>query len=510
MGRSARITVFVAAAIFVLAWSRLLVTTVTQASPARSVTFVNADGSAADQWTGPWTNCFGPAWVDGGDVWRQCDGGIGERSDPRLTRFDYAAGRATILPAMDTGDAHARGFPFQAGARDPQGGVVFVHGGRVLRVQGDAVEQLGDLGYLGKACVRFGDDRALEVAGNGPDGLQWVWRLAAGAWSHTKVQPLPEREGAQRVALGCRWDAPSRAWRFLWARFPALQKAGDTVELALWETSAGAAPVEVQRMSMAIQRGSDDDNARVFRSDDGRLFLRDGLLDRSHSGGAQKWMGRAALEWRDGRWAEPPLPPGAFVPGAGYDYVLADDGLHAQVGFETRDMERVGGSWYQLVGRPDLSLVELGPAPTSKAPLRGPGPPLASSFWLSNGFKMLPAQGGGYWLVGSLGRSYVRVDDATLARTDGLSFVERFGRAFVNDRAKRNSDFYFTLGFLRKLGFLWVLFGFLLTGAPALWWRRRRPGPATADRLVTALSVAYLVGCAISAPTFWQLSGVFW
>jgi hypothetical protein len=167
----------------------------------------------------------------------------------------------------------------------------------------------------------------------------------------------------------------------------------------------------------------------------------------------------------EGKLERRALPAGNPARRPDFDYEVTDRGLRPIAVFGD-DLVWLSGRWLQLTDGQEPSLVEAG--------AQG-GEPLTNRFWLWTGFKVLPAEGGGYWVMGSLGESYLRLDDS-LRRVDSLSAIERFFRLFEKDRAKRNSDFYLNAAPLKKASVPAMLFalplGLLLAAAAGA--KRRR------------------------------------
>lgn len=487
-----------------LAWGRLAWTTATTASPAHPITSVRlSDGVELGLHD---VTCHGPAYVAGADVWQLCYDERATASSEHLTRFDLAARRATLLPAIDGAPYSLRSISAVIG--HPAGGLVVLADRGLLRVTHDAVTPWVALGVAWRPCLRFDGD-ALEVAAFGGGGAPMVARVAPdGATTRREGPPVAAPEGAKIIGAGCRWDATAGAWRFLWTQWPKTQPTGATAEVALLERGLDPAePVVSQRLALAIETPESFEPYWFNRSETGELFLFDELLDRSPDGGISRWHGQPPLERRGGQWVAPSLPPGTFRGGVEADYVVTDHGLQRLLGLSGPASVRVGDGWIvrrtgddrdAFLQRQSLDFIDQGPA----------GPPVTGVFWLQVGYKVLPAPQGGYWLMGGLGEAVVHVGD-DLARTDGLGFIERLERALADDRAKVNSDFYLEAGDLRRFGFLWVLCGFVVLVVPLWLWARRRPGPGAVGA-VSVASVLFLLVAVAAAHTFYKLSGVFW
>jgi hypothetical protein len=472
-----RVVVMLALAVGVLAWGRLLFHTIITPSPAREVTFLDAAGEPAGR-----ANCHGPAWVVDGTLWMMCTQDAGGTSTDHLTRYNLKAGTATLVRALT--DYRWQGVA--AAIRHPEGGLVFVDGeGSVHRWMPDgAWIDLKLPGFKMAPCLAWIGGSLEVVHAKGGDTVS-ISRLNGDTWT-TRTTTLPRVEGQTQRFGAC--EATGSRWRLTWLRHAE---------------TGGPGPVSVD----LIEKTGLQDEARPagtltldpqgrpprVRIHEGRVSLEYGLLARS--GGVPKWSGPPPLErGPDGVWQAPEVPAGAMARSARFDHVFGGPRAGSVLTFDVGpSFARVEGRWFSASNTKIWQLSEL--SPDFPGGMRS-GPPIVGRFWLSIGFKMLPDADRGYWLIGGLGEAYVHLD-ADLRRTDGYGFFERLGRALEVDRAKRNSDFYLSLAWLKKVSFLWVLLALPLLLAVL----RRRPDIAAG---------LYLLGAAGGGWWFWRLSGSFW
>lgn len=502
MSSSARKLVMICAIVTALAWGRLLWNTITTADPAHHIEYIrHADGARLPF---SYANCHGAAYVDGEDVWRLCHHSPGEGEQIHLTRFDLAAHEAVLMPALP--ELGHEIMSVRAVARHPKGGVVLVAAGRVLHATREGVRVLAKLNaYMLNVCLRW-DEETLELAYFDGGVVPTISRVSPeGAVSHQAGDQLSRVQGVTRSGAGCRLTAGGH-WRFVWSQIPETLPPVDSAEVQLLERGlTGGEPEVAQRLTLGVDRGASGTSLRLVRGDEGDTFLRGGFLDSSGDFSVRSGlMARPPLERREGRWVEPSLPPGVSLSMFERDYVVTDEGLVPLLVFDGQRLVRTRTGW---VGREidedwETYLVRLGP---DFKPEGAPGPPVVDRFWLSVGYKMLPDGEGGHWLTGSAGAAVVHVD-AALERTDHLGFFGRFIRAFEEDRAKRNSDFYYGAGWLHRVAFLWILFGALCLVLPQAVRIRR----GASDGLLKAMCWVFLVGAGASAWSYWALSGVFW
>ena len=472
-----RTLITVALLVWAVAWGRLLLNTATTPSPAREVRFLDADGRPAER-----AHCHGSAWVLDGVPWMVCTVDAQGKATDYLTRYDLSAGTARYV--RELGDMAWRGI--SAAVRPPEGGLIFVDGdGAVRRWTADGAWldlELG--GFKRRPCLAWREG-ALEAVYWSAGGVV-VARRVDGAWTRRSARaPTPVAGWTQRFEA-C--EDTATGWRLIWLRHPERASAGP-VPVEVW-SQVGIEGAPGLEATLALDPEDPRAHLRLF---EGRVMLEPAVLARA--GGVHRWTGSPPLErGDDGAWRRPALPPEARAEAAGHDYIFGGPRAGAVMRFDMgRVFARVGGAWFTVTDDRAWRLVEL--SADLSAPARV-GPAAVNRFWLPIGFKMLPDGADGYWLLGGLGEAYIHVD-AQLARTDEHGFVGRVGRLLQQDRSKRNSDFYLTGAWLKKLGFGWVLLALpLLLGAL----RRRR----------SLAAGIYLVGAAAGGWWFWQMSGVFW
>lgn len=470
-----RIPLFLATAACLFVWGRLVYATITQPSPAREVTFVDLDGTPADR-----LNCHGPAWVIDGTIWAMCSAQKSGRDF--LTRYDLDAG--TALKVREVPAAHWRGI--SAAVRHPEGGLVIVQGeGKVTRWKPDgAWVDLQLPGDKRSPCIVW-HRGAVELAYGDGTGQAFISRLTPAGWQ-TRTTPGPARTaGVEQRFEGC--EHQEGQWRLTWLRHPRTFGAGPVPVELHEQMGIPGAPAPTVTLHL-------DPQAKPTRVHVNRVaMVENGLLTRT--GGVHRWSGPPSLERAaDGTWHAPAIPPGATPIIARYDHVFGGPRPGSILSFDLgARFARIQGRWFSASNARIWQMSELSPDLSGAA---HQGPPVVAQFWLSIGFKMLPKADGGYWMMGSLGEAYVHLD-ADLRRTDELSLIERFKRAFTVDRAKRNSDFYYSLAELKKVGFLWALFALPLLLA------------ITRRRMAVGAFI-YLVGLGMGWIGWWKLTGVFW
>lgn len=471
------------------AWGRLAWTSFTQASPPWEIDFFGPDGAAVDRGD---VHCHGAMILRGDEGWQVCD----HRPAPdvareHLTRFHLPTRRARLLTSPP--GAHVRGLV--AAAPHPEGGLIAADDAHLLRITDEAVEISAALPRASTLCLRHVEG-AVEIASFERDGAPAIYRWASGEMRPQRgAAPSPE-VGRGIKGVGCRWS-PS-GWRFIWATWP-IRAEGREIEVSLLEGAMQGAPSLINDVTLGIY--TDESDAPPYwgrRDDEGEISLDRRLLDLAPGYGVtRRWGPGLPLVWRAGRWGRPETPPEASLILRGQDYVVTDEGLIPLLTLEQPPHAQTPTGWVKVLRDADRD-IQLQRLDEGFAPVGSPSPPLADSFWMTPGFKMLPRSSGGYWLMGSLGEIVVAVDE-DLQRLDALSFVERLSRLMRSDRPKRNSDFYYGWGWLHRIAFWWVLLGALVCVIPL--WRRR---------WLWAGSGLYLLGAAISAYSFWRMSGIFW
>lgn len=197
-----------------------------------------------------------------------------------------------------------------------------------------------------------------------------------------------------------------------------------------------------------------------------------------------------SFEWEDGKVRASDAPfPAMF---ASYDFMYRPNGHDPILLLEGDKLAaRIRGEWIVADGERRLRLTRVRDGKTA-APV--------DRFWVTSGYKLLPAEGSGYWMMGALGEAYVRIGD-DLARTDELTFFERLRRLFRQDRGKRNSDIYWSNAVMEKLAVGWALFPPLVIAIAALV-ARKRP---RLDLAVYAAALSWLAVMMIAGWTAWRI-----
>lgn len=388
------------AALAWMAWSTLAVP-----SPARDVRFVGAEGDV-DPGS---VDCHGPLVADGRYLWQGCIVSDGEDGQSHLVRFDLERGIAQLGGAAP--DTRVYGI-----ARVPDGVVAIAEDRAIVHRRSS-----GELRVIGSSIVPLAIgvvNGAVEVVDR-EDGIR-IQRYEDGRWSERHVQD-PQPEEGQVVRAEAAWVEDGR-WRFVWTRTP-WRIVAFPADVVLLEGSETAPPAPVHTVSV--------EGRPLLRRNDGTTELMGRWL-LVPAGGVLGSLSGSVQERGERGWSALEAPASPRLQYA-QDGVIGSDGnvrpvLRTLDDDETQVRSRDG--WVRLSAGDPVALA---------GPDGREGPPLASRFWLSIGFRLLPDPSGGYWAMGSLGESYVHIDDR-LARDDELSFGERFARLFREDRAKRNSD----------------------------------------------------------------------
>ncbi|MFN3201148.1 MAG: hypothetical protein ACE366_22300 [Bradymonadia bacterium] len=500
MSKGLKALLWVCVVMTVFAWGRLIWRTITTASPAHQINYVDATGAPVDRWS---IHCHGPMYAWGEDAWQLCEQRRGEQITEFVTHFDLPNHTATLLKSPE-GKGNFRSLT--GVIPHPDGGLLVVAEQQVLHLTSSSVKRLAEGPALFTQCLRL-DGRTLEMAGTRGLHQPQVSRLSLDelSWTHEKGVEIPVPKGYTSKGEGCRWT--DEGWRFVWSQRSNTYDGGKTLDVQLMESTLQTMPAPTQLLRLPIAPKTDAlgrNHARARALSASFVHLEDPLLDMTDVyAPPRSWGARPALVLRDGEWQEPPLPPEVSLLLTNSDYVVTDTGLEQLFVFEMPFMVRVKGQWVALSRNAHRDLyAQLLNARFEQGEA---GPPIANSFWLHTGFKAMPSPQGGYWLMGGLGNAVVHVND-DFERTDELGFFGRMGRTMVEDRAKRNSDFYYGMGWLHRIGFWWVLLGgFLLVGP--VWWRRRG---STELGMLKFVGWVYLLGVGIGGYSFWRLSGVFW
>lgn len=487
--RSGRILLGLAIALCALFWGKLIVLGITTTSPPRSVTWESPDGTALELEDPSDIGCHGTVLVDGARLWQFCRDWNSKSES--IARFDLARGAAV---QYRTGGL--RGIHGVVG-RMPGGDLaIWSFDGQFRLTAKDGLRPLGNGAPDGHLFMPAGvgvREGVVELV----DGYEPTIRtMAPDGTSTTRPRAVPAADGADaRLERAVLRDG---AWELVYALVPRDFRADrTTLELVIGGEkgpfrSLGEVPL--------LTDVEPEYRASTARSDT--------LIDGNEGGRLPASLAHpfpVALR-PDGTLDRRDPPPGVSIRIYELDFEVTDHGVSPIAVSDRHIFFR--GAWWSLTAEDELRLV----APDGKT-----GGPLVDDYWLDPGLKFLPDGGDGYWVMGSLGKSYLHVD-AALNRDDGLSLAERIGRLFERDRSKRNSDFFQRsdplLTLARKASVPIVLFC-LPAGLAvlALVRRLRRRGTRTAPdgpRGGTAIvAVACLALMLAFAPWAWQLLGYF-
>lgn len=337
-------------------------------------------------------------------------------------------------------------------------------GDTLFEVRGDAVRALGAAALpLGFALV---GDAVELIARQGPTGLEVQRFEGVARVVRRAVTSAHRSEGGRTVRPEYAWH-DGAGWRVIFSEHPSTAVALPVPITLHEETESGGARV------LGTVQG---DEALVHHADGtGQVYLRGESLQGGAVLGVSLGVRRVFV--RRGESFEP-VEFGTQRSVEAIGAMLVEGGP-AKLFFAEAIYERA----FWLDGEA-LELVPVGSRLVALRARGRTGPPVVPSFWLGGGVRPAPDGHGGYVITGALGRSIVRVGP-DLARSDPLSFGERFVRLFVEDRAKRNADYFHGLGILRSVTVPWLLAGPLL-GLAGLGLAHRRP------RAVIALGATWL------------------
>ena len=482
MDRSARILGTIAVTLMLLAWCRIGWTTLTTASPAHEMRFVDPSGAAIAQWD---VHCHGPMMVRQRDAWQMCARTEGEREVDHLAHFDLQQRVVTLLQSPSP-ETNLRAVT--AAIPHPDGGLLILAEDELLHVTRSAVTSVERWQSYSPNCLRL-DERTLEVASffGGSRPLLARLPLDGGDWTRTEGDEHPGFAAPGVAGAACRWT--DAGWVFAWTKTPLDHSGDGPVTVDVLEAPMNGAPKVVETFSFDPEH-----SRRVSVTPAGHVMLESPLLDPMQSFGLPRsWGAQPPLEFRDGHWVEPDYPEGSRSVLVGMDHIVADTRVHSVINFESPPFLRVEGRWVRVEKDDDRDVV-LYPEDSDGTD------PITGMFWMSVGLKLFPDPDGGYWMMGGLGEAVVHLD-ADFERSDGLGLFGRLARAFRDDRSKHNSDFYSGLAWFHRFGLAWTLFGGLLVVAPLV----RKRGDT-----VRIAAVIYLLGVVIGGYSFWKLSGVFW
>jgi hypothetical protein len=342
------------------------------------------------------------------------------------------------------------------------------------------------------------DGQVLELVAQ--DGMALtVFRNQSEVWSGPQRIPPPEACGAATICAPQVAHRDAAGWRFLYAAAPVeigdLQTA--TIQVLLGDES-GAASV------LGTIPFPDLDPSQVTLDDGGRLAGLGALFDRS-PGGSINWSLDAApyvLQGDTWQRVTVPLSEASFYFS---NYQIQPDGLRWIPGLRYPQRGWQMNQWVMLTAS------DSGMALTSLTGTPGPALTQNASFLISGGALtvVLPCSTGGYWVLGPHG-AYLKAS-VSLERADGLSFLERVGRAFENfgRLGSVNQDFYRGWRALKLAAFPLVLlslpFGYLLV----YFVRRSRKNTRAWITLLMQVSALYLILAAVFIWWFWQMTGDF-
>lgn len=359
-------------ALAVLVWLALCGAVVarvrTHLAPARVLRFIDPGHPDPD-----YVLCNGPAFEDDATIWRVCE--AGHVHEQRLVRIDAARGVATAVTSIDGTGEEPAGF-----AKAPNGDVALALAPlpRFLVVHASgAVQALPPAPYLdvlGMAWV----DGELEVVSDA--FVPHIHRAHDGAWIDRAVT-MPRVEGHQ-VALA-RAYRERGAWMFVFASWVPDAGAAASFDLLVGDGSHPPQPLQTVsgRVDLAAFDGSPGNVASL------------------HQVGPLGWR-RPWLELRQARWAPLSKPPSPSAGSCLYSASFVVDGEALVTIARCDDWVRLGDRW----GR-------LQPA------ARG------MQAW-STLTPVVPAPGGGAWLLDDTDLRYVRLD-ARLHRADAPGLLER-------------------------------------------------------------------------------------
>lgn len=448
----------VAAALVVAAifWARVVQVHVAK-KPARSFTFVGRNGPYA----GP-NYCHGSAIADGDVIWQVCRN-IG--NDTWLTRFVPARGVAEMLWSVDVSN-RLEGF-----AKDSAGAPLVVvgpsSGARLFRVGGE-LTQLGSF-KDGIAGFAANGDAIEVVSGRFPDHpYLYTWRN--GAWTERRLPAAAVGEDQWLAVQGA--EGRDGAWRVVYLR--GARRGALPIDVDVLVGSESAPPEKAATMKLgapflfASAAGFIHPMSIAVRVAQANVFTAPLLAHPAD----------LPMDWENGQLVAP--APLFAAPFASYDFVYRPLGHQRIIGLEDlyKSASRIGDEWVVAEGDKRVRLTRVRDGKIS-API--------DRFHLGPGYKLFPT-GTGYLVMGGLGERYARFD-ADLARSDVMSFGERFRKLF-RDATSTES---FAVG--------WALFAPLGIALALLAGKRLERG-------VQIAAIAWLVVMVIAGWTAWRMIGL--
>ncbi|MBI2395105.1 MAG: hypothetical protein HYV09_36380 [Deltaproteobacteria bacterium] len=474
-----RILLVIAAALWLAAVARLTYVSGARLPPTRWTDF-HAPGGPLDPPS--WPHCHSPRAVVGEQVWGSCSQ-IGPRGFAGFVRFDLRARRADMLWPLERLATPAAAFApgpggdlIVAARRSDEHGVFRLHAA-------------GGVTALGQPPSSTGETIALALVGDGVELVTGGWQppaihrraLDGGSWSSQSLPPPPC--GSDRR---CVVDAARRTdggWRVFAVRSAREGAAKATIEILEW-TSGAEWRVVHEAPDPPHPSG---DQAPLART----------ALERSPGGGvtfAGFLDGGRVFEQRNDDWSELTVPfasSGTIREGPP-DLVFGPRPRWTPSVLAGGTAQRLGDAWIELVGEDRRFRARRVGGEL--------GPPLTDDPWIGSDPVLVPADGGGFWILGAFG-SHVRLD-AHLARADAPRFFERIALLYENFRRVRSyNDFWLEARPLKMAVLPAVLGLFPLGVAVAL--AARRP------RWLATIAVAYVGVAAAFGWWFWRLTAWF-
>lgn len=525
-----RLAVTVATILWVVAWGRLGAVALTQPSRWQNSTVTLADGQAvADRRT---FGCRLNAFQRDNLIYRSCDR---DGRGAYVVAFDPA--QRTIVARWELPKSFIAPDWFTAVATDPTGALAVLEdeSGTVARLHNDnTVEELppapldgipygfgwqGD--RLGLVAARFDATGSVTTLTTHEPGA---------GWSTATALPAPACGDGLTCTPLVATPTP-QGWATYYARAP--RQPSDPAQIAadiLLVTAAGTTQV-TQTVTLTAA-------SKAYRIEDGQLRWSSRLADRS-AGNVLNYGGFVVLQQlADGKFSALPTPPdnlfgppdeSPFAPKPGLSaltasYELAPGRLiwrptYNRGGFAgaTERALLLDDRW--LVLRKDtrgISLEERPRDPTASYPpdtFTARGPLIlgqqADLLSLSDfSAPLLPAAGGGYWLLGRHDES-LRVGP-DLRRLDDRNPVARLGLLFSDFGGGLDDKFHRDTIWPKRAALAWVLVAWPLLAVVALLRGRRAHDEesATPARLRRAATL-YLVFALLSAYWFWTATAFF-
>jgi hypothetical protein len=519
-----------ATVLMLVVWGRLLVVGATQPSRWETITVTTVDGQSlpGDSFT-----CRLNAFQRGGIIYRSCDrGDIGTyvlAVDPaRRTAVASEPFPATFLPPRW----------FAAVASDPAGGLTILgdeEGGVVRLHENGRVEPLPEPPVLG-IVYGFGwqDGRLglvgarFDQVGSGP--VQVATYEPGVGWS--APVPLPGPPCAAALTCNPLVATPTPdGWATYYARAPRQPSDTARVDAEILLAPAVGATRIMQTVTLTAA-------SRAYRIEEGQLRWSSRLADRT-GGNILNYGGYTMLrQHADGRFAALPTPPDDLFTDDGVgavtrrpelsnlstSYAITADRLVWQptynpggFSWQTERALLLDDRWVTLqrtatgLYLAEQPLDRTGTYPPGTFTARGPlilgqqEDVLALSDYSS---PLLPADGGGYWLLGR-SNELIRIGP-DLRRLDGHGPLERFGNLFADFGGALDDRFHRELVWPKRLAIGWLLFAWppLALFAALRGKGARDEGGTTLARLCRAAILFLLLGLA-SLPWFWAASAYF-